>query len=74
MNLLPLVEMGTAPPSVPVAYMLRPVIQFSHWHVYSDNCSYLIEKHSRTIAVILIRCAYKRTEHEKDKHRNARRK
>ena len=41
--LLPIIEMGTAPPSVPGYDMLRPVIQFSHWHVYLDNCSCLIE-------------------------------
>ena len=32
---LPLVEMGTAPPSVPVVYMLRPVIRFSLQQVWS---------------------------------------
>ena len=41
--LSPLVEMGTAPPIVPGYDMLRPVIRFSHRHVYSDNCSCLIE-------------------------------
>ena len=45
--LLPLVEMGTAPPQ-----MLRPVIRFSHRHVYSDNCSCLTKQHSRAMAVI----------------------
>ena len=51
-SLLPLVEMGTVPPSVLGYDMLRPVIRFSHRHVYSDNCSCLIELHSRTMAVI----------------------
>ena len=32
--------------------MLRSVIRFSHWHVYSDNCSCLIEQNSRTLAVV----------------------
>ena len=31
--------MGTVPPIIPGYDMLRPVIWFSHWHVYSDNCS-----------------------------------
>ena len=42
--------------------MLRPVIPFSHWHVHLDNSSCLIELHSRTVAVIRLRCACKRTE------------
>ena len=43
MALLPLVEIGTAPPIVPGYDMLQPIILFSHGHVYSDNCSCLIE-------------------------------
>ena len=49
--------MGTAPPSVSGCDMLRPVIRFSHRHVYSDNCSCLIELHSQTIAIIWLSCA-----------------
>ena len=60
--LLPLVEMGTAPPIVPGYDMLQPVIRFSHQHVYSDNCSCLIEQHSGTMAVIWLSCACKRTD------------
>ena len=41
--LLPLVEMGTAPPVIPGYDMLRTIIRFSHRHVYSDNCSCPIE-------------------------------
>ena len=44
--------------------MLHPVIQFSHWHVYSDNCSCLIEQHSRTMAVIWLSCACKHTDRD----------
>ena len=62
MALLPLVEMGTAPPIVPWYYMLRPMNRFSLRHVYSDNCSCPIEEHSRTIAVIGLGGACKRTE------------
>ena len=62
MGLLPLVEMGTAPPSIPGFDMLRPVILFSHRHVYSDNCSCLIEQHSRTMAVTRLSCACERTD------------
>ena len=39
-SLLPLVEMGTAPPSVLGYDMLWSVIRFSHWHVYSFSFSY----------------------------------
>ena len=60
--LLPLVEMGTAPPSIPGYDMLRPVIPFSHWHVYSVKCSCLIELHSLTMVVIRLSCACKRIE------------
>ena len=41
--LSPLVEMRTAPPIVPGYDMLRTIIRFSHGHVYSNNCSCLIE-------------------------------
>ena len=54
---LPLVEMGAAPPIVPGCDMLQPVIRFCHRHVYSDNCSCLIEQHSRIMAVIRLSCA-----------------
>ena len=64
MALLPLVEISTAPPIVPGYDMLHPVIQFSHWHVYSDNCSCLIEEHSRTMAVIRLSCACKHTDRD----------
>ena len=62
MALLPLAEMGTAPHIVTGYDMLQPVIQFSHWHVYSDSCSCLIEQHSRTMAVIRQSCACKHTD------------
>ena len=62
MALLPLVEMGTAPPIVPWYDMLRPIIRFSHRHVYSDICCCLIEYHSRTMAVIRLSHACKCTE------------
>ena len=55
-SLLLLVEMGTAPPSVKGYDMLRPVIQFSHWHVHSDNCSCLIQQHSRVSQFTLNTC------------------
>ena len=61
-SLLPLIEMGTVPPSVQGNDMLRPVIRFSHRHVCTDNCSCLIEQHSRTIAVIWLSCACKHTD------------
>ena len=54
--------MGTAPPSVSGYDKLRPIIRFSHRHVYSDNCSCLIEQHSRTMAVFWLSCACKRTD------------
>ena len=56
MALLPLVEMGTAPPIVPGHDMLRPINRFSHRHVYSDNCSCPIEEHNRTMALIKSNC------------------
>ena len=37
------------------------IIRFSHRHEYSDNCICLIEWHSRTMAVISLSCACKRT-------------
>ena len=40
-----------------------PIIRFSH--VYSDNCNCLIEEHSRTMAVIRLSCACKRTDSHK---------
>ena len=41
--LLSLVEMGKAPPIILGYDMLRPILQFSHRHVYLDNYSCLIE-------------------------------
>ena len=52
MALSPLVEMRTAPPIVPGHDMLRAMNRFSHRHVYSGNCSCLIEEHNQTMAVI----------------------
>ena len=63
MALLPLVEMGTAPPIVRGYDMLQPIIRFSHWHQYSDSCSCLIEKHSQTMAVIRLSCSCKHTDY-----------
>ena len=53
--------MGTAPPIVPGYDMLQPIIRFSHWHVYVENCSCLIEQHSWPMAVIRLNCACKCT-------------
>ena len=62
MALLPLVEMGTAPPIVPGHGTLRPMNRFTHSHVYADNCSCPIEEHSQAMALIELSCACKRTE------------
>ena len=60
--LLPLVVMGTAPHIIPGYDMLRPMNRFSHSHLYSHNCGCPIEEHSRTIDVIGLRGACRRTE------------
>ena len=57
-----LVEMCSAPCIVPGYDMLRPMNQFSHRHVYSDNCSCPIEEHSPTMALLGLSCACKCTE------------
>ena len=62
MALLPLVEMGTAPPIVPGYDMLRPMNRFTRRHVELDNCSCPIAEHSRTMALIELSCACKRTD------------
>ena len=61
MALLPLVEMGTAPPIEPGYDLLLLINRFSHRHVYSNNCSCPIEEHSRTMAVISLSGACKHT-------------
>ena len=60
--LLPLVEMGTAPPIVPGYDMLQPNNRFTRRHVHSDNCSCPVAKHSRTMALIKLSCACKHTD------------
>ena len=62
MALLPLVEMGTAPPIVRGMTCFGQLIDFLTAHVYSDNCSCPIEEHSQTIALIGLSYGCKRTE------------
>ena len=50
--LLPLVEMGTAPPIAPEYDMLRPMNRFTRRHAELDNCSYPCAEHSRAMALI----------------------
>ena len=61
MALLPLVEMGTAPPIAPGYDMLWPMSRFTRHHVELDNCSCPFAEHSRAMALIELSCACKRT-------------
>ena len=61
MALLPLVEMGTAPPIAPGYDMLRPMNRFTRRLVELDNCSCPMAEHSRAMALIELSCACKST-------------
>ena len=50
MALLPLVEMGTAPPIAPGYDMLRPMSRFTRRRVELDNFSGPIAEHSQAMA------------------------
>ena len=62
MALLPLVEMGTAPPIAPGYDMLRPMNRFTRRRVELDNCSCPIAEHSRAMTLIKLSCACKPTD------------